>query len=37
MGTIVVGKVESGVVKKNQSVLLMPNKVDADIHYLLDD
>lgn len=27
MGTVVVGKVESGVVKKGQALLLMPNKV----------
>lgn len=27
MGTIVVGKVESGKVKKGQSIMLMPNKV----------
>lgn len=27
MGTIIVGKIESGHIKKNQSVLLMPNKV----------
>lgn len=27
MGTIVVGKIESGKIKKGQSVLIMPNKV----------
>jgi translation elongation factor EF-1alpha len=29
MGTIVVGKIESGKIKKGQSVLIMPNKVCA--------
>jgi translation elongation factor EF-1alpha len=29
MGTIVVGKIESGKVKKGQTVLVMPNKVNA--------
>lgn len=27
MGTIVVGKIEAGHIKKGQSVVLMPNKV----------
>lgn len=27
MGTVVVGKVESGIVRKGQTVLVMPNKV----------
>ena len=27
MGTIVIGKIESGIVAKNQTVYLMPNKV----------
>lgn len=27
MGTIVVGKIESGKVSKGQSVIIMPNKV----------
>lgn len=27
MGTIVVGKIEAGHIKKGQSVILMPNKV----------
>ena len=27
MGTILIGKVESGICSKNQSVLLMPNRV----------
>lgn len=27
MGTIVIGKMESGVVIKNQNLVLMPNKV----------
>lgn len=29
MGTVVVGKVESGKLKKGQSLLLMPNKVSC--------
>ncbi|CAG8557887.1 971_t:CDS:10, partial [Cetraspora pellucida] len=31
MGTIVVGKVESGTVKKGQSVLIMPNKRTVEV------
>lgn len=31
MGTIVEGKIESGHVRKNQKVLLMPNKVDVEV------
>lgn len=27
MGTVIVGKVESGTLKKGQTLLLMPNKV----------
>ena len=27
MGTIVLGKLESGTIKKGQSLILMPNKV----------
>jgi translation elongation factor EF-1alpha len=27
MGTVVIGKIESGMVKKGQTVLVMPNKV----------
>lgn len=32
MGTVVVGKVESGKLKKGQSLLLMPNKVSSTSH-----
>ncbi|KAK9704048.1 translation termination factor GTPase eRF3 [Basidiobolus ranarum] len=31
MGTIVVGKIESGKIRKGQSILLMPNKKSAEI------
>ncbi|KAI8097641.1 P-loop containing nucleoside triphosphate hydrolase protein [Halteromyces radiatus] len=31
MGTIVVGKIESGHIKKNQTVLLMPNKRPTEV------
>ncbi|ORX91349.1 hypothetical protein K493DRAFT_317330 [Basidiobolus meristosporus CBS 931.73] len=31
MGTIVVGKIESGKIRKGQSILLMPNKKPAEI------
>ena len=31
MGTVVIGKIESGKVRKGQSVLIMPNRV-----YILD-
>ncbi|CAG8717010.1 7895_t:CDS:2, partial [Scutellospora calospora] len=31
MGTIIVGKVESGTVKKGESVLIMPNKRVVEI------
>jgi translation elongation factor EF-1alpha len=27
MGTVVIGKIESGMVKKGQTVMVMPNKV----------
>lgn len=31
MGTIVEGKIESGHVRKNQEILLMPNKIDVEV------
>jgi peptide chain release factor subunit 3 len=31
MGTVVVGKIESGVIRKNDSLLLMPNKVIVEV------
>ena len=31
MGTIVIGKIESGWVKKGQTVMIMPNKVFLEI------
>lgn len=35
MGTIVVGKVESGTIKKGQNLILMPNKVSGAFLSLL--
>lgn len=37
MGTVVMGKVESGVAKKGQNLLVMPNRVSSFIpyHYVL--
>lgn len=35
MGTIVVGKVESGKVIKGQNVIIMPNKVLNIIHSMI--
>ena len=29
MGTILIGKVESGIVSKNETILLMPNRVST--------
>lgn len=34
MGTVVMGKVESGEMKKGQSLLLMPNRVCIRNYYL---
>jgi peptide chain release factor subunit 3 len=31
MGTIIVGKIESGVIRKNDTLVLMPNKVPVDV------
>ena len=31
MGTIMIGKVESGACKKGDALLVMPNKVNSDI------
>ena len=36
MGTIVLGKVESGQVSKGQSLMLMPNKVIILQNYYLE-
>jgi len=39
MGTIAVGKIESGKIKKGQSVIIMPNKVfrlEFSYHYTFD-
>ncbi len=35
MGTIILGKVESGVVYKGQQYLVMPNKVTSDYFLLV--
>ncbi|SAL98092.1 hypothetical protein [Absidia glauca] len=37
MGTIIVGKIESGHIKKNQSVLLMPNKRATEISTIYNE
>ncbi|CAO3594177.1 unnamed protein product [Absidia cylindrospora] len=37
MGTIIVGKIESGHIKKNQSVLLMPNKRVTEISTIYNE
>ncbi|CEP10714.1 hypothetical protein [Parasitella parasitica] len=37
MGTIVVGKVEAGHLKKGQQVLIMPNKHNAEISAIYDE
>jgi len=37
MGSIVVGKIESGRVKKGDSLLLMPNKVAVDVAGIYDE
>ena len=33
MGTILLGKVESGVVAKNDTILLMPNRVSRLVYF----
>lgn len=35
MGTVIVGKVESGKLRKGQSLLLMPNKVSRALSQLV--
>ena len=35
MGTILLGKVESGVVAKNDNILLMPNRVSTIISLMV--
>jgi translation elongation factor EF-1alpha len=35
LGTMVMGKIESGLVKKGDTLLLMPNKVRADANHPL--
>ncbi|KAI8344076.1 P-loop containing nucleoside triphosphate hydrolase protein [Chlamydoabsidia padenii] len=37
MGTIIVGKIESGHIKKNQSVLLMPNKHVTEVSTIYNE
>lgn len=37
MGTVVMGKVESGVAKKGQNMLLMPNRTSVCIDQLWTD
>lgn len=37
MGTVVIGKIESGMVKKGQTVLVMPNKKVAEVMTILQE
>ncbi|KAI9307525.1 P-loop containing nucleoside triphosphate hydrolase protein [Cunninghamella echinulata] len=37
MGTIIVGKIESGHIKKNQAVLLMPNKRPTEVSAIFNE
>jgi peptide chain release factor subunit 3 len=37
MGTIVLGKVESGVISKNQSLIMMPNRLTVEVMQLFSD
>jgi peptide chain release factor subunit 3 len=37
MGTIVLGKIESGTISKGQSLTLMPNKISVEVMQLWSD
>lgn len=37
MGTVVMGKVESGIAKKGQNLLVMPNRTHVSIDQLWSD
>lgn len=37
MGTVVTGKIESGRVKKGQSVILMPNKQKCEVSAIMQE
>ncbi|KNC85292.1 hypothetical protein SARC_02515 [Sphaeroforma arctica JP610] len=37
MGTLVMGKLESGVIEKGDKLVLMPNKIDVEVTEIYDD